>query len=137
MNGETAASYRNILENELILALGCTEPGALAYAAAKAVEILKQAPERMTVNCSGNIIKNVKGVYVPNSGGLRGVEAAAVLGAVIGDPSKELNVLEEADDEDRRQARQLLASDFCICELQEGEDNLYICLLYTSPSPRD
>ncbi|MCC2865229.1 L-serine ammonia-lyase, iron-sulfur-dependent, subunit alpha [Ihubacter massiliensis] len=126
MNGETAASYRNILENELILALGCTEPGALAYAAAKAVEILKQAPERMTVSCSGNIIKNVKGVYVPNSGGLRGVEAAAVLGAVIGDPSKELNVLEEADDEDRRQARQLLASDFCICELQEGEDNLYI-----------
>ena len=126
MNGQTAALYRNILETELIPALGCTEPGALAYAAAKAVQILNQVPERMSVNCSGNIIKNVKGVYVPNSGGLRGVEAAAVLGAVIGDPSKELNVLEQATDADRQQTRRLLVSDFCTCGLKEGEDNLYI-----------
>ncbi|MCQ4635818.1 L-serine ammonia-lyase, iron-sulfur-dependent, subunit alpha [Anaerovorax odorimutans] len=126
MDEKTAASYIRILEKELIPALGCTEPGALAYAAAKAVQILGKFPQSMSVNCSGNIIKNVKGVFVPNSGGLRGVEAAAILGAVIGDPSKELNVLEQAGEVDREKTRSLLAADFCTCTLQEGEDNLYI-----------
>ena len=81
------ALYRNhlaILEEELVCALGCTEPIAVAYAAALAREALGTAPARLSVTCSGNIIKNVKSVTVPNSGGQRGIEAAALLGAVGG-----------------------------------------------------
>ena len=78
-------TYVRILEEELVPALGCTEPIALAYAAAKAGEVLGTFPEHLTVACSGNIIKNVKGVTVPNSGGMKGVEAAAVLGLTGGD----------------------------------------------------
>ena len=85
-------NYVRILENELVPALGCTEPIALAYAAAKAVKTLESFPDHLTVLCSGNIIKNVKGVKVPNSGGIKGVEAAAVLGAVGGDPDQALEV---------------------------------------------
>ena len=86
-------SYVEILKRELVPALGCTEPIALAYASAKAVELLEAFPERMEALCSGNIIKNVKGVKVPCSGGLKGVEAAVILGAVGGDASRELEVL--------------------------------------------
>ena len=94
-------SYVEILKRELVPALGCTEPIALAYASAKAVELLEAFPERMEALCSGNIIKNVKGVKVPCSGGLKGVEAAVILGAVGGDASRELEVLESVREEDR------------------------------------
>ena len=77
-------TYVRILKEELVPALGCTEPIALAYASAKAGETLGTFPEHLTVACSGNIIKNVKGVTVPNSGGMKGVEAAAVLGLTGG-----------------------------------------------------
>ena len=79
--------YLQILELELVPALGCTEPISVAYASAKAREILSCMPEHIELYCSGNIIKNTKSVTVPNSGGMRGIEAAAVLGAVGGDPS--------------------------------------------------
>ena len=79
---ELEESYIRILQRELVPALGCTEPIALAYAAAKACKVLGQFPEKMIVYCSGNVIKNVKAVTVPNSGGMRGVDAACVLGAV-------------------------------------------------------
>lgn len=118
--------YIEILQKELTPALGCTEPGALAYTAAKAVQVLGRFPERIVIDCSGNIIKNAKGVLVPNSGGLRGVKTAVVLGAIIGKPEKKLNILEQATKYDRQQARRLLDSDFCTCHLREGEDNLYI-----------
>ena len=72
--------YVMILKDELVPALGCTEPIAIAYAAAKAREVLGEMPERMEMCCSGNIIKNVKGVTVPNSGGLKGIDVAAGLG---------------------------------------------------------
>ena len=85
-------NYLKILGSELIPAMGCTEPIAIAYAAAKLKEVLGGIPEKMVASCSGNIIKNVKGVVVPNSGGLRGVEAAAVLGAVAGNAELELEV---------------------------------------------
>lgn len=128
MKRKNDAYYIELLQRELTSALGCTEPGALAYAAASVVQVLGSFPRRIRVKCSGNIIKNVKGVFVPNSGGLRGVEAAVILGAVIGDPAGKLNVLEKATEEDRVKTRSLLDSDFCICRLQEGEDNLYIDL---------
>jgi len=116
----------NILETELVPALGCTEPIAIAYAAAKARQILGEFPESIALRCSGNIIKNVKGVMVPNSGGMRGVDVAAVLGAVGGDAEKELEVLEGITDEDRAKTRELLKQDFFSCQLQEDVANLYI-----------
>ena len=82
-----------ILRKELVPALGCTEPIAIAYAAALARETLGAFPERMTIRCSGNVVKNVKGVVVPGTGDLRGVEASAILGAVGGDASLRLEVL--------------------------------------------
>lgn len=119
-------NYVKILKNELVPALGCTEPIALAYAAAKAVKTLESFPDHLTVLCSGNIIKNVKGVKVPNSGGMKGVEAAAVLGAVGGDPDQALEVLETVGPEDLEKTKRLLAEGFCDCALKEGVANLYI-----------
>ena len=84
MNRKIYNEYVTILESELVPALGCTEPIALAYAAAKAKEVLGKMPDHITMRCSGNIIKNVKGVKVPNSGGMKGMEVAAVLGIVGG-----------------------------------------------------
>lgn len=81
-------SYVGILQQELIPALGCTEPIAIALAAATARETLGEFPESLSMVCSGNIIKNVKGVTVPNSGGLKGIEIAATLGCVGGDAKK-------------------------------------------------
>ena len=119
-------SYTKILKAELVPALGCTEPIALAYAAARSVEILGGFPDRMEALCSGNIIKNVKGVKVPNSGGLKGVEAAVILGACGGTADKELEVLESVTEDDRMRTRELLAARFCSCLLKEGVPNLFI-----------
>ena len=116
-----------LLDGELICALGCTEPIAVAYAAALARLVLGCEPEAMHVGCSGNIIKNVKSVTVPNSGGMRGVEAAAVLGAVGGNAAAALEVLEGVDDAHRARTVELLGSDgYCEVSLVEGVPNLYI-----------
>lgn len=126
MEQSTYENYLWILKEELVPALGCTEPIALAYAAAKAREVLGEFPESMKVWCSGNIIKNVKGVTVPNSNGLKGIEAAAILGAVGGDGPKELEVLEAVTEEAIAQTIRLLKEGFCSCELAKGVENLYI-----------
>ena len=115
-----------ILKDELVPALGCTEPIAIAYAAAKAREVLGQMPESIEMCCSGNIIKNVKGVTVPNSNGLRGIDVAATLGVVGGDASRELEVLESVTSEDVEKTKELVKQGFCRCTLQEGVENLYI-----------
>ena len=81
-------------------ALGCTEPIALAYGAAECRRILGMAPERIEARCSGNIVKNVKGVVVPNCGGLKGIEAAVVAGALYGDAGRGLEVLSSISDDD-------------------------------------
>ena len=86
-------TYVKILEDELVPAMGCTEPIAIALTAAKAAEVLEGKVERVEVRVSGNIIKNVKSVMVPNTGGLRGIKTAVAAGIVAGDPSKELEVL--------------------------------------------
>ena len=85
--------YIQILREELLPAMGCTEPIAVAYAAAKARETLGVMPERVVVEASGNIIKNVKSVVVPNTGGLKGLPAAAAAGVAAGDAGAELQVL--------------------------------------------
>ena len=82
-----------ILEEELRPAMGCTEPIALAYAGARGRELLGGEPERVEIAVSGNIIKNVKSVIVPNTGGLRGIAAAVCAGVVAGDASRELEVI--------------------------------------------
>ncbi|MBQ7124520.1 MAG: serine dehydratase subunit alpha family protein [Oscillospiraceae bacterium] len=86
--------FIEILGEELVPAMGCTEPIALAYACAKAREVLGCEPEKITAFCSGNIIKNVRCVSIPNSGGMTGIEAACVLGALCGNAEREMEVLE-------------------------------------------
>lgn len=116
----------DLLYSELVPALGCTEPIAIAYAAAKARQVLGAMPEHINITCSGNIIKNVKGVLVPNSGGMKGVGAAAVLGTVGGNADLALEVLSEVTEDDIEKTKQLLAEGFFTCKLQEGVENLYI-----------
>ena len=95
MNRQDAryGQYVDILHEELKPAMGCTEPIAIAYAAARARAVLGCLPDRLLVEVSGNIIKNVKSVVVPHTGGLRGIPAAAAAGAVAGDAEAELEVL--------------------------------------------
>lgn len=119
-------NYVNILRRELVPALGCTEPIAIAFASAKAVQVLGEFPERIEMDCSGNIIKNVKGVTVPNSEGMKGIDAAAILGAVGGDAEKELEVLEAVTPEHIRRTKELAARKICTCNLVDGVENLYI-----------
>ena len=126
MDAKVYQSYVDVLNRELIAAMGCTEPIAIAYAAAKAREVLGELPDRAVVHCSGNIIKNVKSVTVPNSGGMAGIEIAAILGIVGGDASAQLEVLAGVTDEDRQKAKELLERGFCVCKLQENVDNLYV-----------
>lgn len=94
-----------ILREELRPAMGCTEPIALAYAGAKAREVLGTLPERIDVLVSGNIIKNVKSVVVPNTGGLRGIAAAVCAGVVAGDAGKQLEVIASVSREKQAQLK--------------------------------
>ena len=126
MDSALYQNYLEILRQELVPALGCTEPIAIAYAAAKARELLGEFPDSMEMKLSGNIIKNVKGVTVPNSGGQKGIETAAVLGLVGGRADKALEVLEEINQDHIRRARKLVEDGICSCALAENVPNLYI-----------
>ncbi len=103
-------NFVQILREELVPAMGCTEPIAIAYGAAKAREVLGCEPESVLVEASGNIIKNVKSVVVPNTGGLKGIEAAAVAGVVAGDAGKILEVISEVTEEQKQEIRAYLDS---------------------------
>ncbi len=98
-----------ILEEELRPAMGCTEPIALAYAGARGRELLGGEPEQVEIAVSGNIIKNVKSVIVPNTGGLRGIAAAVCAGVVAGDASRELEVIASVTELQRQEMRRFLA----------------------------
>lgn len=108
---DTYQKYVAILQEELIPAMGCTEPIALAYAAAKARETLGSLPTRVRVEASGNIIKNVKSVIVPHTGHLKGIEAAAAAGIVAGDASRELQVISDVTEEAQEQIAAFLRQD--------------------------
>lgn len=101
-------TYLQILKEELVPAMGCTEPIALAYCAAKAREVLGNLPECIQVEVSGNIIKNVKSVIVPNTDGMKGIEAAAVAGIVAGEAGMVLEVIAKVTDEQKRQMKEYL-----------------------------
>ena len=110
--------YLNILQEELLLAMGCTEPAAVAYAAAAARSLLDpgSVPRRCALYVSGNIIKNVKSVVVPNTGGLRGLEAAAAAGLAGGDETAGLQVIARITPEQRAAAAALLKQcHFTVC----------------------
>ena len=94
------SQYLQILREELLPAMGCTEPIAMAYAAAKARQTLGEMPDRIDIVISGNIIKNVKSVVVPNTGGLKGITAAIAAGTVVGDADRQLEVLSSVKPEE-------------------------------------
>ncbi|MGN0998018.1 MAG: serine dehydratase subunit alpha family protein [Faecousia sp.] len=102
--------FLDILREELRPAMGCTEPIALAYAGAMARNILGQLPNRVEAYVSGNIIKNVKSVIVPNTGGLHGIAPAVCAGIVAGDPDRELQVISRVSQEQREALRAFLES---------------------------
>lgn len=98
-SNEIVKAYTDILRDELIPATGCTEPIAIAYAAARLRETLGELPEKILAEVSGNIIKNVKSVIVPNTGGLKGIKAAVAAGVVAGEASELLQVISRVPQE--------------------------------------
>ncbi len=105
---EKYQAYINILKEELITATGCTEPIALAYGAAKCREVLGEIPDEVEVWASGSIIKNVKSVIVPNTGGMKGIRAAAAAGIIAGDASGELEVIASVSEEEKERIKEYL-----------------------------
>ena len=103
-------AYLSLLQEELVPAMGCTEPIAVAYAAASARDLLGCTPESAVIRCSGSIIKNVKSVVVPNTGGLKGLEAAVAAGIVAGNASKKLEVIADITPEQYPAIRGYLAA---------------------------
>ena len=107
-NDEKYGANVNILREELFPAMGCTEPIALAYAAATARKVLGELPDRVVIGASGSIIKNVKSVIVPNTDHLKGIPAAAVAGIIAGKPEKELEVIAEVTAEEIARMKEYL-----------------------------
>ncbi len=119
------AEFLEILKEELIPAMGCTEPIALAYAAAKATQVLGKKPERIVARCSGNMIKNVRCVQIPNSGAMVGIEAAVTLGALGGDPERDMEVLQTVTDRTRQDAAAFIQAEHCTVEYLDSEIPLH------------
>ena len=114
-------AYIQILEEELVPAMGCTEPIAIAYGAAKGREVLGALPDQVVVEASGNIIKNVKSVVVPNTGGLHGIEAAAAAGVVAGKPELLLEVISQVTREQQEEMRTYLTEHPVRVEFLDGD----------------
>jgi len=126
MDNKIYSKYLEALKRELVLALGCTEPIAVAYAAAKAREVLGSMPKGIVVKCSGNIIKNVKSVIVPTTGDMRGIDTSAVLGALAGNAEYGLEVLKNVKEEDVKETKRLLDKGICSVEIINGISKLHI-----------
>lgn len=122
------ADFLAILTGELIPAMGCTEPIALAFASARAREVLGGTPERIIAYCSGNIIKNVRCVSIPNSGGMIGVEAACALGAFGGNASRVMEVLEEVTEENLSATKEFLSQGRCQVNYLDSEIPLHFII---------
>ena len=124
--------YIELLKREVKPAFGCTEPIALAFASAKAAELLGVIPDHIHGRLSGNIIKNAKSVTIPNSEGRTGIYYSLILGALVGTAEKELEVLEDLTHEQVETADRLFEADFCSIALAEGVENLYIEVVATA-----
>lgn len=122
LNNELYQTYVEILREELTPAFGCTEPIAVAYCGSLARKILGKLPQKVTVEASGNIIKNVKSVIVPSTDGLKGIPAAAAAGIVAGDPDKVLEVIAEVTDQQKKEIAQFLQqAEFEVRSMDEGQ----------------
>jgi L-cysteine desulfidase len=128
MDQLTSEKFFSILEEELVPAVGCTEPIAIAYAAAKATEALGTLPSRLNIHCSGNIIKNAKSVIVPNTGGLKGIEASALAGVVGGNPNLGMEVLSQMDETLAPKVRELLDAGLCFVDMLDSDKALHIII---------
>lgn len=122
----TQKQYAALLREELRPALGCTEPVSIALCAAAMTKALGCMPERILVQCSRNILKNAKGVVVPNSGGMKGIDVAAALGAVVGAPERGLEVLTGVTPEQIEAARAWLARGACRVRLMDTSETLHL-----------
>ena len=119
---EDHKTYAQILREELTPAFGCTEPIALAYCAAKAREVLGQMPTEVIIEASGNIIKNVKSVIVPNTGGMKGIPAAAAAGIVAGDSKACLDVIAKVTPEEQKEIAEYLKNvPFSVKAMEDGD----------------
>ena len=128
MEQKKYSDYLQILKEELVPAMGCTEPIAIAYAAAKAREVLGKMPEKVIAKCSGNIIKNAMCVTVPNTGDLVGIKASSIIGVLAGDSSKELEVINEVKEEHIKEANKLMNEEYCFVERLESDIQLHIVM---------
>lgn len=117
-----------ILEEELVPALGCTEPIAIAYAGACARRLLGKIPDTVCIKSSGNIIKNVKSVIVPNSGNMKGVQAAAAIGIIGGNPDKGLEVLADITEDDIERTKEFLQKIPCKVSLLNSAAALHFII---------
>lgn len=123
--------FVDILKKELLPAMGCTEPIAVAYCAAKARETLGHVPERVDISVSGSIIKNVKSVIVPNTGGMKGISAAAAAGIIAGDSSKLLEVIADVSDSQKGEIAAFLEhTPISVRALEQGDLLEIIITLY-------
>lgn len=115
-----------ILEEEIVPAEGCTEPIAIAYAAAKAKKILGDIPTKVDIYLSGNIIKNVKSVTIPNSDGMVGIEVAVAMGLIAGDSDRELMVISDVSQEKLIEVKKYLEKDIIKTFVHPADIKLYI-----------
>ena len=122
-----------LLHRELIPAMGCTEPAAVAYAANIARTTLGCLPEHVIVRCSGNIVKNVKGVVIPNSGGLKGIEASCILGILAPENGQGLEVLNELEESAIAKTKQLIGTNYCEMFVEKEQGPLYIDVEVIAP----
>lgn len=129
LNSKKYDAFIRILKKELVPAMGCTEPISLAYAAAKARDVLGHIPNKIDVEVSGNIIKNVKSVVVPNTNGLKGIEAAVAAGVMVGDSSKALEVLAFVKEEEKPLIKKYLES--CEITVKPAESKLNFDIILT------
>ena len=128
LDGNEYQHITAILAEELVPALGCTEPISIAYAGAHLRSLLAAVPDRVCIKSSGNIIKNVKSVIVPNSGGMKGIPAAAAIGIIAGNPAKGLEVLADVTEEDIAKAADFLRCNSCTVSLLDTPASLHFII---------
>lgn len=116
------------LTSELRPAMGCTEPISICFASAKVTEVLGEEPDRISLQTSGSLYKNAKGVKIPNTGGLTGVKMSAIIGSVGGDAKSELEVLKNVTSKDIKKAQELLDTGFCEVSLLNSDNNIHVII---------
>src|SRR5574344_338344 len=126
--------FKELIRKELIPAMGCTEPIAIAYAAAKAREILGSIPTKITANLSSNIIKNANSVTVPSTNGRKGIEISVVAGMLLGDANKELEVLADVDKSKLDLCDKFIDEGVVTVNLQANKVGLYIKIILENDS---